>query len=161
MEDTPAPPNAIASTRPSSSTVFDSGRLGPCERSPIRTLSEDRIHVSLRLGPLLSESESGEPDEDSQLSDLPILSKAEGKKIMDKPHTKKRTCLTGAQGINVKRRRVTKTHESPRRKLLMDAIGAGGRGKPKPQRKSTTVPTLLPATVKKGKDFHPPLKALP
>ncbi|CAN6981500.1 unnamed protein product, partial [Brassica oleracea var. botrytis] len=47
-----------AITRPSSLNVFDSGRLGSFERSPIRTLSEDRLHVSLRLGPLVSESES-------------------------------------------------------------------------------------------------------
>ncbi|KAG2298264.1 hypothetical protein Bca52824_034736 [Brassica carinata] len=48
LEDTPIPPQAGITTRPSCSNVFDSGRLGPCERSPIRTLSEDRIHVSLR-----------------------------------------------------------------------------------------------------------------
>ncbi|KAL0787345.1 hypothetical protein Bca101_003591 [Brassica carinata] len=46
-------PGAI--TRPSSLNVFDSGRLGSFERSPIRTLSEDRLHVSLRHGPLVSE----------------------------------------------------------------------------------------------------------
>ena len=51
-----------AITRPSSLNVFDSGRLGSFERSPIRTLSEDRLHVSLRLGPLVSESESGDQE---------------------------------------------------------------------------------------------------
>ncbi|KAL0696931.1 hypothetical protein Bca4012_064111 [Brassica carinata] len=48
LEITPIPPQAFITTCPSSSNVFESGRLGPCERSPIRTLSEDQIHVSLR-----------------------------------------------------------------------------------------------------------------
>ncbi|CAN7067084.1 unnamed protein product, partial [Brassica rapa subsp. trilocularis] len=126
LEDTPVAPQTLITTRPSSSNVFDSGRLGICERSPIRTLSEDRIHVSLRLGPLGSDSESGDPDGDSQSSDLPVLSKAEGKRVVDLPQAKRRA--TSSQGTTGKRRRVTKTHESPRRKLLMDAIGAGTRG---------------------------------
>ncbi|CAF2038742.1 unnamed protein product, partial [Brassica napus] len=46
------PPRFIDSiTRPSSSNIFETGRLGPSERSPIRTLSEDRIHVSFVLAP--------------------------------------------------------------------------------------------------------------
>lgn len=161
LEDTPIPEAAGILNHPSSSNVFASGRLGPCERSPIRTLSEDRIHVSLRLGPLISESESGEQDEDSQQTDLPLLSKAAGKRVMDKPHSRKKTGLNPTSGIIVKRRRVTKTHSSPRRKLLMDAIGTGGRSKTGSARNTSTIPKLIPAMVKKGKDFQPLPKPLP
>ncbi|KAH0890900.1 hypothetical protein HID58_053329, partial [Brassica napus] len=101
-----------AITRPSSLNVFDSGRLGSFERSPIRTLSEDRLHVSLRHGPLEGEN----------LPDLPILSKAEGKKKMVKPQGRKRVARSPPQGVNVKKRRITKPPTPPHRKLLMDAI---------------------------------------
>lgn len=164
LEDTHLPITTITPTRPSSSNVFESGRLSICDRSPIRTLSEDRIHVSLRLGPLQSETESGETEDDSHLSDLPLLSKADGKRVMTKTISKKRTGNVAGQNTTVKRRRVTKTHDSPRRKLLMDAIGAGGRGKAKTSRttrSTTAAPKVFPAMAKKGKDFRPPPPALP
>ncbi|KAL0897012.1 hypothetical protein Bca101_080973 [Brassica carinata] len=113
LEDTHLPITMITPTRPSSSNVFESGRLGIGDRSPIRTLSEDRIHVSLRLGPLQSETESGETGDDSQLSDLPLLSKAEGKRVRVKAQTGKKTGSIGGQIITGKRRRVTTNHESP------------------------------------------------
>ncbi|KAH0861643.1 hypothetical protein HID58_089905, partial [Brassica napus] len=125
MEENVLPVNNIINiTRPSSSTVFESGRLGPGDRSPIRTLSEDRIHVSLRLGSLGSETTS----EGTDISDLPDLSKAEGKKKLTKPQDRKRVARSPVQGVSLKKRRVTKSKESPRRKLMMDAIVAGGRG---------------------------------
>ncbi|KAG2290425.1 hypothetical protein Bca52824_050029 [Brassica carinata] len=97
-------------TRPSSSNVFDSGRLGPSERSPIRTLSEDRIHVSLRLGPLLqTETE-------------------ERKRKVGNSQTLRKVGNSPAQGHAIKKQRVTKVHPSPKRKLMLDAIVAGGRG---------------------------------
>lgn len=67
-------------TRPSSSNIFETGRLGPGERSPIRTLSEDRVHVSLRLGPLVSET-TEETEESCDLPAHPAQTKAEGKKV--------------------------------------------------------------------------------
>ncbi|KAG2306606.1 hypothetical protein Bca52824_026354 [Brassica carinata] len=44
---------------------------GITDRSPIRTLSEDRIHVSLRLGPF----QSTDSDAQLQCDDVPLLSK--------------------------------------------------------------------------------------
>lgn len=161
--------NNFTITRPSSSSIFDSNRLGPGDRSPIRTLSDDRVHVSLRLGTLISETES----EDSEPSDLPTLTKAEGKRTMLRSQSKKRGPRSPLQGTSVKKRRVTKIRESPRRKLMMDAITAGGRGlsgvsrsTPVPRgkpttRSTTTTPRIIPATVKKRKDFHLPPKSLP
>ncbi|KAH0869941.1 hypothetical protein HID58_076963 [Brassica napus] len=117
--------NNFTITRPSSSSIFDSNRLGPGDRSPIRTLSDDRVHVSLRLGTLISETESG----DSEPSDLPTLTKAEGKRTMLRSQSKKRGPRSPLQGTSVKKRRVTKIRESPRRKLMMDAITAGGHAR--------------------------------
>ncbi|KAG2320946.1 hypothetical protein Bca52824_014159 [Brassica carinata] len=128
LEATRQSPALNALTRPSSSNVFDSDRLGICERSPIRTLIEDRIHVSLRLGPLLSdttETDSGEeyqPFQSRGLSD-----KAAGKRTLSTSVAKKRSTKSPAKEGAPKRRRTTKTTNSPRRKLLMDAITAGGK----------------------------------
>ncbi|KAH0917249.1 hypothetical protein HID58_024909 [Brassica napus] len=90
-------------------------------RSPIRTLSEDRLHVSLRLGPLL------EPDSEEDVA-IPLKLKGiresspvemrAAKNKSSLPVAKKRVCRSPTQGVNVKRRRVTKTQSSPRRKLL-------------------------------------------
>ncbi|KAH0866737.1 hypothetical protein HID58_073759, partial [Brassica napus] len=114
-----------AITRPSSSTIFETGRLGICERSPIRTLSEDRIHVSLRLGPLREDEENEEDNTfDLQLQQT-LSSKAAGKKVATQTKDKKRPARNSPQGFPVKRRRTTKAHPSPRRKLMMDAITAG------------------------------------
>lgn len=149
-----------AITRPSSLNVFDSRRLGSFERSPIRTLSEDRLHVSLRLGPLVSESESRD-QEGENLPDLPILSKAEGKKKMVKPQGRKRVARSPPQGVNVKKRRITKPPTPPHRKLLMDAIVAGGRGLSGVSRGMPKSSRIIPPMAKKGKDFHPPQPSLP
>ncbi|KAJ4866800.1 hypothetical protein Rs2_51667 [Raphanus sativus] len=94
--------NLSTITRPSSSNIFETGRLGLCERSPIRTLSEDRVHVSLRLGSIVSESESGNSDLHHH-SYLPALSKAEGKKKMTKAQGKKRSAHTPPKATNAKR----------------------------------------------------------
>ncbi|KAJ4907096.1 Zinc knuckle CX2CX4HX4C protein [Raphanus sativus] len=106
--------NNATITRPSSSAYFDSNRLGPCDRSPIRTLSEDRVHVSLRLGPLFSEEEVAD---DEGAEDTPQLilntsltapSKAAGKHAVDSTQARKRTNNTTDQGAELKKRRVTK-----------------------------------------------------
>lgn len=58
----------------------------------------------------------------------------------------------------MKKRRVTKGNPSPKRKLMLDAFVAGGRGTTKASKASTTrkAPTtkLIPPSVKKGKDFR-------
>ncbi|KAG2313459.1 hypothetical protein Bca52824_025016 [Brassica carinata] len=132
-----SPRNNLVITRPSSSNVFGSGRVGRGDRSPIRTLSDDRVHVSLRLRPLLFDNE----EEDRQQTDLPSLSKAAGKRKADGQKTTKKTSRGLSQGVAVKRRRTTKGQNSPRRasprqnsprrdpprrKLMADAIVAGG-----------------------------------
>ncbi|KAJ4875032.1 zf-CCHC_4 domain-containing protein [Raphanus sativus] len=117
-------------TRPSSSNIFETGRLGPGERSPIRTLSEDRIHVSLRLGPLLSDN-TEETEESNDQPIHPAQSKAEGKKI-----ARRRTVRNSPKsGVSMKRKRTTKAQSSPRRKLMLDAIATGGRTTKKAQSK--------------------------
>ncbi|KAH0939101.1 hypothetical protein HID58_006562 [Brassica napus] len=103
-------------TRPSSSNFLEDNRLRPCDRSPIRTLSEDRVHVSLRLGPLFSEEEK--EDEDIG-DDIPQMmerapSKAEGKRIAGSTQDHKRALRNNSHGVAVKRRRVTKKNSSPR-----------------------------------------------
>ncbi|KAF3568570.1 hypothetical protein DY000_02011696 [Brassica cretica] len=106
-------------TRPSSSNIFDTGGLGPGKRSPIRTLSEDRVHVFLRLGPLLSDT-TEDTEESSVLPNHPALSaKAPGKRIARRCNLR-----SPSQGVAMKKRRITKTHSSPRRKLMLDAITA-------------------------------------
>lgn len=152
-----------AITRPSSSTIFETGRLGICERSPIRTLSEDRIHVSLRLGPLREDEENEEDNAfDLQLQQT-LSSKAAGKKVATQIKDKKRPARNSPQGFPVKRRRTTKAHPSPRRKLMMDAITAGVRTQTKKKQKTTpaTMTTIIPPRVRKEKDFRPPQGSLP
>lgn len=144
-------------TRPSSSKIFDSGRLGFGDRSPIRTLSEDRVHVSLRLGSLPQTEE----DNDELQLELATLSKAAGKKKVGPSQTRKRTVSSPVQGISVKRRRVTKVQPSPRRKLMLDAFVAGRKGGATTSRKTTSGARLVPPMEKKGKDFRLPSKALP
>ncbi|RID68355.1 hypothetical protein BRARA_C00519 [Brassica rapa] len=101
------------------------------DRSPIRTLSEDRLHVSLRLGPLRDtnieeEEDNVLPRKESALkrlaSTISRVDKGKGKML---PQTKKRVCRSPIQGASLKRRRVTRSQNSPRRKLLHDAIRSG------------------------------------
>ena len=91
------------------------------ERSPIRTLSEDRAHVSLRLGPL---PVSAYP------SPTPQALKAVGKKkkaavTKQKPPATRRVLRSPVQGISLNKRRVTKTQNSPKRKLTLDPKAKG------------------------------------
>ncbi|KAH0904653.1 hypothetical protein HID58_044156 [Brassica napus] len=93
-----APPKAIP---------IDAGIM---ERSPIRTLSEDRAHVSLRLGPL---PVSAYP------SPTPQALKAVGKKkkaavTKQKPPAIRRVLRSPVQGISLNKRRVIKTQNSPK-----------------------------------------------
>lgn len=159
-EDSLQPLALYSITRPSSSNVFEYGRLGPCERSPIRTLSEDRLHVSLRIGPLNGDgTEESDDSAGLHLHDV-VSAKAAGKRIASTSLGMKRVARSPNQGIPLKRRRTTKIHSSPRRKLMLDAITTGGRrGKKTIAAKSTAA--IIPAMVRKEKDFHPLQKPLP
>ncbi|KAL0844493.1 hypothetical protein Bca101_017739 [Brassica carinata] len=118
---------------------------------------KDRIHVSLRLGRLTSDSDSGDWELETQ-SDLPLLSKAEGKKKVEKSQSCKRGSRSQDQGVNVKKRRTAKPPTPPKQKLFMDAITAGSRGLSGVSRSTPKqrIPKTIPPMVKKGKDFHPP-----
>ena len=164
LPESPSPSTRAitAITRPSSSTIFETGRLGICERSPIRTLSEDRIHVSLRLGPLRDEEENEEDNAFDLRLQQTLASKAAGKKVATQTKDKKRPARNSPQGFPVKKRRTTKAHPSPRRKLMMDAITAGVRTQTKKKQKPTpAMTTIIPPRVRKEKDFRPAKESLP
>lgn len=155
MELAPPPRFSDSITRPSSSNIFETCRLGPSERSPIRTLSKDRIHVSLRLCPLLSDT-IDETEESGELPVHPALSsKAAGKR-----EVRKQKVHSPLQGVSMKRRCTNTRLQYPRIKLMLDAITAGGRAPRKTKPKNTAVKSI-PAMARKGKDFHPPQKPLP
>uniref|UniRef100_M4EYE7 Reverse transcriptase domain-containing protein n=1 Tax=Brassica campestris TaxID=3711 RepID=M4EYE7_BRACM len=95
------------------------------ERSPIRTLSEDRVHVSLRLGPLFDSEE--EERLDLQMNSKDPDAPAGTGSIANR--TRKRGQRSPTQGTTLKKRRVTKTNNSPRRNLSK-VVGkkAGSKG---------------------------------
>ncbi|KAH0865257.1 hypothetical protein HID58_082468, partial [Brassica napus] len=114
------------------------------DRSPIRTLSEDRLHVSLRLAPLRDEEIDEEieekslgPRESTVMKRLAstITRTDKGKGVVP-PQVKKRVCQSPAQGVSLKRRRITKSQNTPRKKLLQDAISSKSTYRP-PHRTNT------------------------
>ncbi|KAG2273909.1 hypothetical protein Bca52824_056464 [Brassica carinata] len=88
------------------------------EQSPIRTLSEDRLHVSMRLGPVPAEPDVtvtlplGPPPKRSGR----IAAKTLGKRKLPPQATPKKVPNTTGQGVCVKKRRITKVYNSPKRK---------------------------------------------
>ncbi|KAL0854044.1 hypothetical protein Bca101_059196 [Brassica carinata] len=81
LEEIMEPPRQESISRPSGSRLHGIPRSPTDEESPIRTLSEDRRHVSLRLGPLSASSPS----------DLPVHSRlSEGPEIITRSVAKKR-----------------------------------------------------------------------
>lgn len=134
------------------------------DRSPIRTLSEDRVHVSLRLGPLFDSEEEGSFNlQPAALSPQPLIttrSQTGKSKSPIPPGTKKRGPRSPVQGLTLKRRRVTKTQSSPRRKQTKSS-GASGAGTSKAAGATQPRTTIIPATKKKGTDFRSAPKPLP
>lgn len=141
--------------RPSSSKMVVAGSVQNPEEetgSPIRTLSEDRAHVSLRLGPM-------PPDE----SPLPVLAKTSGtageKKKSTRAPSTRRVNRSPIQGVSLNKRRLAKTQGSPKRKLVVDPKDkAKGKAPAKGGRPSTT---LIPAITKKRADFRTAPSSLP
>ncbi|CAF2105456.1 unnamed protein product, partial [Brassica napus] len=126
LEDTLPPVSGGLSLGSSSrAQTFNFGTVNEAlhGNSPIRSLSEDRLHVALRLGPVFSD-----PDEHSVPgnSQAPLRSarialiaaKAAGKKKVSSLATKTTSRKRGNQsplpGISLKKRRVTKS--SPKRR---------------------------------------------
>lgn len=117
--------------------------------------------MSLRLGPFSSENiEEDDNEFDLQLQQA-LSAKAAGKRIVEGPQSKRGTNDNPTQGVFLKRRRVTKSHPSPKRKLMMDAITAGGKAQPRKKQKGAPSMKTIPPMVRKGKDFRPPQEALP
>lgn len=132
-------------------------------RSPIRTLSEDRLHVSLRLGPLYAQDSEDDviiPQEPKRkVASAGTRAPVARKEKTPSPAGKRRVCRSPAQGASLKRRKISRTQSSPKGKLLGDAIRSAApsvstrRGQPKS--------TIIPATKKKGADFRSDPKSLP
>ncbi|KAG2320437.1 hypothetical protein Bca52824_013650 [Brassica carinata] len=94
--------------------------------SPIRTLSEDRRHVSLCLGPLQASSNSDLPIQ-ARLTENPgIITRSAGRKKASSSTQKKRVNNSPIQGVSLKKRRVAKTQNSPKRRT--QAIPPNGNG---------------------------------
>ncbi|CAN7116828.1 unnamed protein product, partial [Brassica rapa subsp. narinosa] len=133
LEDTLPLQRSNGSNIPSSSKgriMPEGGRLSDAmDRSPIRSLCEDRIHVSLRLGPL-NDPAPAENEETRASQDLQEVREqvgslgGKGKNAKSSSHpstrslgeSKKRGTRAPAQGVAIKKRRVSKTQCSPKRK---------------------------------------------
>lgn len=79
---------------------------GITDRSPIRTLSEDRVHVSLRLGPVFeSYSDPRAAEQEISLTeDIPLLARTTDKGKASLPAgTRKRVARSTTQGISLKK----------------------------------------------------------
>ncbi|KAL0796321.1 hypothetical protein Bca101_067698 [Brassica carinata] len=108
--ETPRPDN----TRASGSKPFGTTRNSPLdEASPIRSLSEDRRHVSTRLGPLPTSSPLDRPPQ-SRLTDKPVIvTRSVAKRKAGNPQIQKRYSSSPLQGISLKKRR----EDHPRRTI--------------------------------------------
>ncbi|RID47204.1 hypothetical protein BRARA_I03822 [Brassica rapa] len=173
LEDTVSPNQAVGSNRPSGSKpplVQDRVTHGGVhDRSPIRTLSENRFHVSLRLGPTLDPGLISEElrvlSNNVEDSDSPQLIRATDKgkgKVSTTQAQKKRKGNCPNQGVNLstRKRRVTKVQSSPKRRTC--ALTAQQRGA-KISTAGTTQPqtTIIPPSRRKGADFRSGPKPLP
>ncbi|CAH8369588.1 unnamed protein product [Eruca vesicaria subsp. sativa] len=116
-------------SRPSTSRLpntISPAQIEATATSPIRTLSEDRRHVTLRLGPCQnSDSQEDVPLALSKGKRAITATKVLGKKKVTKPATKKRVVKSPLQGTNSKKRRIAKVQSSPKNKLMADAIAGG------------------------------------
>lgn len=158
LEETLPLHRSDGSNNPSSSRLPQQPSTGVNEGildwSHIRSLSEDRLHVSLRLGPLHN-SDSGkwiqQSSRDHDVSPSTGLNLGRGK-MAAPPAARKRILRSPTHGATRKKRRITKTKSSPRRKLMADAMKAG----PKPKQSGAGQPrmTIIPASRRKGSDFR-------
>ncbi|KAL0867190.1 hypothetical protein Bca101_046308 [Brassica carinata] len=125
------------------------------ESSPIRSLSEDRRHVSLRLGPQPMDSRLESPIQNRLPEQPVIVTRSVAKKKEGKMPQKKKYTISPLNGVSMKKRRVTKTQNSPKRRTQAGNIAASSQR----QRNPTT--TIIPAITKKHKDFRVDPSALP
>lgn len=134
------------------------------DQSPIRTLSEDRRHVSLRLGPMLD-------SEETILEDIPLPRrigeashagrKAQGKKKMNIPSSsRKRAGRSPPQGVSVKRRRTTKSQTSSKRRHI-PATAAEVNSEAGTSRAARPKANPATAATRRGADFWIAPNSLP
>lgn len=136
--------------------------------SPIRTLSEDRIHVSMRLGPTAPEPDIvvnlplGPPLKRSGRLAAKILGK---RKLTPQP-VKKKIIRSPGQGVSIKKRRITKAtngspKRSPRRKLVMTTEGAKESKAGASTSRAAPPTKVFPSSRRKVPDFRSPRDPLP
>ncbi|CAA7017072.1 unnamed protein product [Microthlaspi erraticum] len=150
-------------------------------RSPIRSLSEDRLHVSLRLGPLRTSTTSSDiptggrkQKEKSKTTSLPkttATKRAGGKtaavkRTTNKVATNKRGLRSPLQGVSLKKTRITRAKCSPRRKLNVET-SAMGSNLPCDKDRNVSLPengpqiNVIPAISRRVVDFRSPPNTLP
>lgn len=162
------------SGKPSSSRVPAVERLSRPQISPIRGLSEDRRQVEhTRDAP--QQSEDGDPSylppatagtSSRKGKGVVLTSNGKGKVAEnDLPQPRKRTTRTPLQGVSLKKRRVTKTVHSPKRRPTTGNTqpAKGSRGVNQGARSIAGDPpiTLIPAITRSGKDFRSGPSTLP
>ncbi|KAG5402641.1 hypothetical protein IGI04_008760, partial [Brassica rapa subsp. trilocularis] len=104
LEEIMEPPR-LDSSRPSGSRPPGVIHSPPQENSPIRTLSEDRRHVSLRLGPQPVPNQMDSPMQ-ARLSERPgIITRSVAKKKDGKMPQKKKYNTSPLKGVSIKKRR--------------------------------------------------------
>lgn len=160
--------NIDSGSKHPSSTVKNLGLIdGSLDRSPIRTLSEDRIHVSLRLGPLYDPTslEHTRAQMEDQIPPLrgqaSVVASASSKPPVA---TKKRGTRSPTQGVLVKRRRVTKTQNSPKRRTSSTQRQTGGAATSTSTKSSDPAHprvSVYPSSRRRGTDFRSAPNALP
>lgn len=153
-----------ASTSKTPRTGTSATQGGITDRSPIRTLSEDRVHVSLRLGPVYEPySDPRAAEQETSLSeDFPLLARTTDKGKASLPAgTRKRVARSSTQGISLKKRRVTKGN-SPKRRTP-PATPSAGQATATQGTTTRAQPrtTAFPSSRKKGADFRSGPNPLP
>ncbi|KAL0714642.1 hypothetical protein Bca4012_021621 [Brassica carinata] len=154
-------PSSSRNPNPPRNIPYDASQ----ERSPIRTLSEDRVHVSLRLGPLFHSE-----DDESLINLQPANNRrSTTKAAVEGDKTKKRGSQSTAPGTSVKRRRVTKNYRSPKsipgisvaRKPSSKDLGNKDAGPSTATGTAQPRSKIIPATRKQGTDFRSGPNPLP
>ncbi|KAG2332792.1 hypothetical protein Bca52824_003972 [Brassica carinata] len=127
-------PNHILNTAEvsSSSKLPVKERLSLPQDSPIRTLSEDRRHLTASClvihSPVATEEpvQEGQHNTRSATKRKSAAAKASGKrKASDNPTSRKKVVRSPLHGVSLKKRRVSKAQNSPRRKLYDESPAPG------------------------------------
>ncbi|CAF2061940.1 unnamed protein product [Brassica napus] len=155
---------------PSSSRGPIQNRLSLPQLSPIRSLSEDRRHVFERLGDTINLVGNADEDGEIPVEVNPVApplqvdrstagsraaSKAAGKRIATEQATttKKRAPPAPPTGVSVKRQRVTKVQNSPKRKAMTGNQPAK-KGAKDPSAGAPPSTTIIPTIIRAKAGFH-------